>query len=64
MVRQIHSISQEIGRAFGQAGLYYLFCLVLFCFGATVVYVTPTKQRRVYLWHLSAPLQYWIFLSE
>ena len=26
-----------------QKGLYYLFWFVLFCFGATVVYITPMK---------------------
>ena len=36
---------RELGGAVGQAleGLYYLFWVLLFCFGATVVYITPTK---------------------
>ena len=53
-------------KAVGQAleGLYYLFWVLLFCFGATVVYITPTKQREFYLQILSALPQYWIPLSE
>ena len=37
-------------------GPYYLFWFVLFCFGATVVYITPTKLRKFYLQFLSALL--------
>ena len=37
-----------------------LFWFVLFCFGAIVVYITPTKLRKSYLQILSALLQYWI----
>ena len=53
------------GGVVGQAleGLYYLFWVLLFCFGATVVYITPMKLRKFYLQMLSAPLQYLIFLS-
>ena len=38
-------------------------CFVLFCFGAIVVYITPTKLRNYCLQILSALLQNWIFLS-
>ena len=40
-----------------------LFCFVLFCFGAIVVYITPMKLQKSYLQILSALLQNWIFLS-
>ena len=37
--------------------------LILFCFGATVVYTTPSKLQKSYLQILSALLQNWIFFS-
>ena len=37
--------------------------LVLFCFGAIVVYITPMKLQKSCLQILSALLQNWIFLS-
>ena len=37
---------------------------ILFCFGVTVVYITPSKLQKSYLQILSTLLQNWIFLSE
>ena len=59
LVRLDLIISIYFGKAVGQAR--EVFIIVLGCsvfFGATVVYITPTKQQKFQLQILSAPPQY------
>ena len=64
LVRLNLDISMYFVKAVGQAQEVFIIVLgyvVLFC--ATVVYITPTKQRKFYLQMLLALPQSWIFLS-